>query len=121
MGICRGYALWMASIIAVYLALPGLQAAMISLLGLSAAVAIVLGFALKRVVAPVEPPLLMAGASLFFAASGAIVWATMRGKQPSVPSRTTSRPWPSTYCWPPPCGYSPGCAVHGTAVTSSMP
>jgi hypothetical protein len=77
----------MAAIIAVYLTLPGLRGAMIFLAGLSGAAALLLGLARKRLVEPVAL-LLMAGAALCYAASGAIVWSGMRGLPSRQPSLT---------------------------------
>jgi diguanylate cyclase (GGDEF)-like protein/PAS domain S-box-containing protein len=78
----------MAAIIAMYLALPGLRAAMLFLAGLSGAAAILLGLTRRRPVAPAAPPLLVAGAGLCFAASGAVVWVGMGGQRSLVPSVT---------------------------------
>src|SRR5690349_6793801 len=88
MGLLRGYVLWMAAIIAVYLALPGLRGPMIFLAGLSGAAVILLGLARKRPVAPAAPPLLVVGASLCSAASGAVVWVGAGGQRSLVSSVT---------------------------------
>jgi diguanylate cyclase (GGDEF)-like protein/PAS domain S-box-containing protein len=88
MGLHGGYALLMAVITALYLALPGLQAPMISLAGLSAAVAILLGLARRRKVTRAAPPLLIAGAALCYATAGVIIWAGMGGRHSLVPPAT---------------------------------
>jgi hypothetical protein len=85
MGLVSGYALWMAAILTLYLARPGLQAPMAALAGLAAAVAIVLGLVRKRGRAHMAPPLLMAGAALCYAASGLVVWAGIGNMQVREP------------------------------------